>query len=77
MNLDDYRSQNVGIVFQSYNLLPHLTALENIILSCFFETLRCDVSIISSDPRASSGLNALAPSSGDSPTPPARGKERG
>lgn len=33
MNLDDYRSQDVGIVFQSYNLLPHLTALENIILS--------------------------------------------
>ena len=33
MNLDDYRSKDVGIVFQSYNLLPHLTALENIILS--------------------------------------------
>ena len=33
MNLDEFRSQNVGIVFQSYNLLPHLTALENIILS--------------------------------------------
>ena len=33
MNLDDYRRKNVGIVFQSYNLLPHLTALENIILS--------------------------------------------
>ena len=33
MNLDDYRSRDVGIVFQSYNLLPHLTALENIILS--------------------------------------------
>ena len=33
MNLDLYRSKNVGIVFQSYNLLPHLTALENIILS--------------------------------------------
>ena len=33
MNLDNYRSQNVGIVFQSYNLLPHLTALENVILS--------------------------------------------
>lgn len=33
MNLDEYRNSNVGIVFQSYNLLPHLTALENIILS--------------------------------------------
>jgi putative ABC transport system ATP-binding protein len=28
-----YRAQNTGVVFQSYNLLPHLTAVENIILS--------------------------------------------
>jgi putative ABC transport system ATP-binding protein len=33
MNLDEYRSQNIGIVFQSYNLLPHLTAIENVIMS--------------------------------------------
>ena len=30
---DTYRNTDVGIVFQSYNLLPHLTAIENIILS--------------------------------------------
>ncbi|MDR0950412.1 MAG: ABC transporter ATP-binding protein [Candidatus Ancillula sp.] len=29
----DYRSQQVGVVFQQFNLLPHLTVLENIILS--------------------------------------------
>lgn len=33
INLDKYRSQEIGIVFQSYNLLPHLTASENIMLS--------------------------------------------
>lgn len=33
MNLDEYRSKCVGIVFQSFNLLPHLTAIENIVLS--------------------------------------------
>lgn len=33
MDLDTYRNSNVGIVFQSYNLLPQLTAKENIILS--------------------------------------------
>lgn len=33
MNLDSYRSHQIGIVFQSFNLLPHLTAIENIILS--------------------------------------------
>ncbi len=32
-NLDIYRNKDIGIVFQSYNLLPHLTAMENIILS--------------------------------------------
>ena len=30
---DRYRSRDIGIVFQSYNLLPHLSAAENIILS--------------------------------------------
>ena len=33
MNLDKYRNSEIGIVFQGYNLLPHLTASENIILS--------------------------------------------
>ena len=33
MDLDVYRNTDIGIVFQSYNLLPHLTAMENIILS--------------------------------------------
>lgn len=33
INLDKFRSQEVGIVFQSYNLLPFMTASENIILS--------------------------------------------
>ena len=33
MNLDTYRNTDIGIVFQSYNLLPSLTAIENIILS--------------------------------------------
>lgn len=28
-----YRSQKVGVIFQSFNLLPHLNALENIMLS--------------------------------------------
>ncbi len=33
INLDEYRSKDIGIVFQSYNLLPYMTASENIILS--------------------------------------------
>lgn len=33
MNKYDYRSQMVGVIFQGYNLLPHLTAEENVQLS--------------------------------------------
>ena len=33
MDLDKYRNSDIGIVFQSYNLLPQFTAEENIILS--------------------------------------------
>jgi ABC-type lipoprotein export system ATPase subunit len=31
-DLSDYRREEVGFVFQGYNLIPHLTALENVIL---------------------------------------------
>ena len=30
-----YRNQRVGFIFQSYNLLPQLTAFENILSQCF------------------------------------------
>ena len=33
INLDTYRNSEIGIVFQSYNLLPYMTASKNIILS--------------------------------------------
>ena len=33
IDLDTYSNTYIGIVFQSYNHLPHLTAIENIILS--------------------------------------------
>ena len=34
-NLDryHYRSQDIGVIFQSFNLLPKYTALENVLLS--------------------------------------------
>ena len=33
INRYDYRSHDIGVIFQSFNLLPKLTALENVILS--------------------------------------------
>ncbi|WP_392486149.1 ABC transporter ATP-binding protein [Haloimpatiens sp. FM7315] len=32
-NRNYYRSHQIGVIFQSFNLLPHLTALENVMLS--------------------------------------------
>jgi len=40
MDLDKYRNKDIGIVFQSYNLLPQFTALENIILSMDISNLK-------------------------------------
>jgi putative ABC transport system ATP-binding protein len=42
MNLDNYRSNDIGIVFQSYNLLPHLNAIENIMLSMDISKVKVD-----------------------------------
>jgi putative ABC transport system ATP-binding protein len=42
MDLDTYRNTDIGIIFQSYNLLPHLTALENIILSMDISKVKVD-----------------------------------
>lgn len=48
IDLDRYRSRDIGIIFQSYNLLPHLTALENIVLSMNVSNLK----IINKDKKA-------------------------
>ena len=42
INLDHYRSHEIGIVFQSYNLLPFMTASENIILSMDASGIKID-----------------------------------
>lgn len=42
VDLDKYRSKDIGIIFQSYNLLPHLTASENIILSMDISGIKVD-----------------------------------
>ena len=39
---DKYRSQDIGVIFQSYNLLTNSTALENIVLSMEISKVKCD-----------------------------------
>ena len=33
MNRDEYRAQNIGVIFQGYNLLTNCSAVENVVLS--------------------------------------------
>ncbi|MEI3529926.1 MAG: ABC transporter ATP-binding protein [Bacilli bacterium] len=42
LDRNKYRSQNIGVIFQSFNLLPHLTAVENVILSIDISNIKCD-----------------------------------
>ena len=35
LDRDNYRAQNVGVVFQSYNLMTNATAVQNIVLSMY------------------------------------------
>ncbi len=39
---DDFRLKNIGIVFQSFNLIPELTAYENIILPLMLQNQNID-----------------------------------
>ncbi len=34
-----FRRNNIGIVFQQYNLIPYLTALENVMIAQFFHSV--------------------------------------
>jgi len=39
---DQFRADHLGVVFQQFNLLPYLTALENVTLSCAFSRRKQD-----------------------------------
>ena len=52
LDREKYRSKNIGVIFQSFNLLPHLTALENVILSL-------DVANAKSENKKSSAMEML------------------
>ncbi|MBQ4832689.1 ABC transporter ATP-binding protein [Pseudoalteromonas sp. MMG010] len=37
---DAFRADNIGYIFQNFNLLPYLTPIENVVLGCQFSTSR-------------------------------------
>lgn len=37
---DQFRGNHIGYVFQMFNLVPHLTVLDNVILPCTFSKVR-------------------------------------
>jgi putative ABC transport system ATP-binding protein len=37
-DLDTYRAENIGYIFQSFNLIPYLSVMENILLPFLFRT---------------------------------------
>lgn len=39
---DRFRADHMGVVFQQFNLLPYLTALENVTLSCAFSPRKAE-----------------------------------
>ena len=39
---DDFRLEHIGVVFQSFNLLPELTAYENIVLPLMLQNKKID-----------------------------------
>lgn len=49
-NLDFYRCHDIGIVFQAYNLLPQLSAIENVILS--MDLSQCKMTIKQKEEKA-------------------------
>lgn len=42
---DTFRGDHIGFIFQQFNLIPYLTTLENITLSCYFSKVRAKNSV--------------------------------
>ena len=55
---DQFRADHFGIIFQQFNLIPYLSVIENIILSCTFSTIKKD-RVLNSSPSLDNEANRL------------------
>lgn len=49
---DEWRAQNLGVIFQSFNLVPYLSLLENILLADCFHSKSRDVDFVENELKA-------------------------
>jgi len=45
---DRFRADHVGLIFQQFNLVPYLSVIDNVLLSCRFSKLRAERALLSS-----------------------------
>ncbi|WP_218139582.1 ATP-binding cassette domain-containing protein [Thalassotalea agarivorans] len=57
---DQFRADHIGVVFQLFNLLPYLTAIENVVLACKFSKQRAQKAIAKSGSLEQEAIRLLA-----------------
>ncbi|WP_405054482.1 ABC transporter ATP-binding protein [Thalassotalea fonticola] len=57
---DQFRADHIGVIFQMFNLIPYLTTIENVILSCSFSPLRKSRALKNSESLEAEALRLLS-----------------
>ncbi|MDE0420455.1 MAG: ABC transporter ATP-binding protein [Gammaproteobacteria bacterium] len=56
---DRFRAENIGFVFQMFNLLPYLSLVDNVVLPCHFSRARAEVALQNSASLADEAMRLL------------------
>lgn len=56
---DRYRADNIGYIFQMFNLIPYLSVIENVILPCRFSSVRKSRVLLQADSLEEEALRLL------------------
>ena len=44
---DEFRANNIGVIFQQFNILEYISPIQNILLPCYFTGFKRKIKIIS------------------------------